>query len=86
MSGNTLLEIFQFAFKQNHSMETAILSVLDGLLCSVDERLGSLVALLDLSAAFDTLDHSVLLKWLLITYGDRDTILDWFVLTGLSPT
>ena len=60
MSGNTLLEIFQFAFKQNHSMETAILSVLDGLLCSADEGLVFLVALLDFSAAIDTLDHLII--------------------------
>ena len=57
-----LLEIFQSAYKHNHSTETAVLSVLDGLLCSADERLVSLVALLDLNAAFDTLDHSILLK------------------------
>ena len=54
LSGNNLLEIFQSAYRQNHSTETAVLSVLDGLLCSADERLVSLVALLDLSAAFDT--------------------------------
>ena len=33
------------------------MSVLDGLLCSADERLVFLVALLDFSAAIDTLDH-----------------------------
>ena len=53
LSGNNLLEIFQSAYRQNHSTETAVLSVLDGLLGSADERLVSLVALLDLSAAFD---------------------------------
>ena len=52
LSGNNLFEIFQSAYKQNHSTETAVLSVLDVLLCSRDERLVSLVALLDLSAAF----------------------------------
>ena len=62
MSGNNLFEIFQSVYKQNHSTETAVLNVLDGLLCSADERLVFLVALLDLSAAFDTLDHSILLK------------------------
>ena len=57
LSGNNLLKTFQSAFKQNHSTETAVLSVLEGMLSSADERLVSMVALLDLSAAFDTLDH-----------------------------
>ena len=36
------------------------------------------VALLDLSAAFVTLDHSVLLKRLEITFGTHDVVLAWF--------
>ena len=57
LSDNSLLKIFQFAYtyRQDYSTETDVLSVLDGLR-------GWLVALLDLSAAFDTLEHSVLLK------------------------
>ena len=35
------------------------------------------MALLDVSAAFDTLDYSVLLKWHETTYGVRDTVLDY---------
>ena len=54
LSGNNLLEIFQSSYKQNPSPETVVLSVLDGLLGSADERPVSLMALLDLSAAFDT--------------------------------
>ena len=54
LSGSNLLEIFQSAYKQTHSTEIAVLSVLDGLLGSAEKRPVSLVALLDLSAAFDT--------------------------------
>ena len=79
LSCNNLSEIFQSAYRQNHSTDTAVLSVLDGLLGSADERLVSLVALLDLSAAFDTLDHPILLKRLETTLGVMGTVLDWFV-------
>ena len=79
LSGNNLLEIFQSTYRQNHSSEIAVFSVLDSLLGSADERLVSLVALLDLSAAFDTLDHPILLKRLETTFDVRGTVLDWFV-------
>ena len=55
------------------------MSVLDSLLGSAKKRLVYLVALLDLSAVFDTLDHSIVLKRLETTYGVRGTVLDWFV-------
>ena len=59
-------------------METAVQSVMDCLLSKADEKLVSLVALLDLSAAFDTLDHSILTKRLDATFGVRGIVLDWF--------
>ena len=78
LSSNDLLEICQSAYRKDHSTETAVLSVFDGLLFSVDERLVSLLALLDLSATFDTLDHTILLQRLEMTDGVRGIVLDWF--------
>ena len=43
-----------------------------------DERLVSMIVLLDLGAAFDTLDHSILLQTLEVTFGVRDAAVEWF--------
>ncbi|PIK52144.1 putative RNA-directed DNA polymerase from mobile element jockey-like [Apostichopus japonicus] len=59
---NNLLEEKQSAYREGHSVETAVLSVLDGLLTNADKKLIAVTALLDLSAALDTLDHSILLR------------------------
>ena len=77
LSERNLLEVHQSAYRKGHSAETAVLGVLQGLYTRTDERLVSLVALLDLSAAFDTIDHSILLKRLDITFGVRGTALAW---------
>ena len=45
--------------QKTHSTQTALLSVVDGLFRNSDDRLVSVLALLDLSAAFDTLDHPI---------------------------
>ena len=77
LSENNLLEIRQPAYWKNHSTETALLSVVDGLLRNADDRLVSVLALLDLSAAFDTLDHPILLQRLETTFGISGTAF-WF--------
>ena len=77
LSENDLLEISQSAYRKNHNTETALLSVVDGLLRNADDRLVSVLALLDLSAAFDTLDHPILLQRLETTFGISGTVLHW---------
>ena len=62
LSRNSLREVCQSAYRQNHSTETLLLSVTDSLLCKADNRLVSLLTLLDQSAAFDTIDHKILLN------------------------
>ena len=78
----------QRTYKKNHSTETAALSVLDCLLVKAYERLVSLIALLHLSAVFDTLDHSILRKRLEVTFGVRDAAREWFAsyLSGRCQT
>ena len=54
---SNLYEIFQSAYRQLHSTETALLGVQNDLLQAVDNEGGAILVLLDLSAAFDTIDH-----------------------------
>ena len=54
---NDLLDKFQSAYPQGSSYETAILCVLNDVLCSAGGGDFVLLVLLDLNAAFDTIDH-----------------------------
>jgi hypothetical protein len=73
-----LLDPFQSAYRPAHSTETAVLRVLNDLLCSVDAGDLVLLALLDLSAAFDTIDHQLLLQRLSAEVGITGSALLWF--------
>ena len=75
---NNLSETFQSAYRPNHSTETALLRVVNDLLSIIDNGSVSSLNLLDLSAAFDTIDHEILLKRLEATYGISGTALKWF--------
>ena len=57
------MEELQSAYKTGHSTETALLRIHNDLLCGV-ERESAAALLLDLSAAFDTVDHQSFLQLL----------------------
>ena len=51
-------EMFQFAYNNFHSTETALVRVQNDILCAIDNNESVILLLLDLSAAFDTVNHS----------------------------
>lgn len=59
-----MLDKFQSGFRAFHSTETALLKVMNDILCCLDSGDGVILVFLDLSAAFDTIDHSILLNHL----------------------
>ena len=76
---NNFDEKLQSAYKKLHSTETALLRVHDDILRTVLDRGSTVVLLLlDLSAAFDTVDHGLLLHRLNTRFGIKDKVRAWF--------
>lgn len=74
---NSLFEKFQSGFRSNHSTETALIRVTNDLMVAADEGSPTLLLLLDLTAAFDTVDHKILLHRLQTIVGFSGA-LGWF--------
>ena len=75
--GNNLMPRLQSAYRRHHSTETALLRVVSDILRAVDSGKVALLSLLDLSAAFDTVDHSILLDRLHVAFGIGGAALGW---------
>ena len=59
--GNKLLPAYQSTYRKKHSCETSLVKLVDDLLWAMEEQLVTAVVILDLSAAFNTVDHDLLL-------------------------
>ena len=77
ISINNLSDPFQSAYKAHHGTETALLRVNNDILTALDNGEITALILLDLSAAFDTVDHSILLERLQSCIGVGGTALKW---------
>ena len=75
---NGLNERFQSAYKKFHSTETALLRVHNDINIAIDSQNSVILLLLDFSAAFDTVDHTILLKRLSSRFNINGKALEWF--------
>ena len=78
LEANQLNEPLESAYKPFHSCETALVRVHNDILVSIDKRHCVMLLLLDLSAAFDTMDHDILLTGLYSKYSISGIALEWF--------
>ena len=75
---NELNKVFQSAYKRYHSTETVLIRVQNDILHSIDDGGCVMLLLLDMSAGFDTVDHSILLSRLSTSFGINGKALAWF--------
>jgi len=68
----------QSAYRSHHSTETAVLKVLRDILYAVDDGDLSVLALLDLSSAFDAVNHDILLTRLRVSFAISGAVLGLF--------
>ena len=77
LAANSLDSHSQYGYKKSHSCETLLLKLIDDILVGVDNKFGVVVMIVDLSAAFDTVDHALLLNMLQFKYHITGSALKW---------
>jgi len=77
LDAHGLMPQLQSAYRCLHSTETALLKALSDKYSAIDRQQMILLGLLDLSAAFDCVDHDILLCWLRFKFGICGPALDW---------
>ena len=79
-----LMPNYQSAYRPGYSCEAALVKIMNDLLWSMENQEVTAIMAIDLSAAFDRVDHDILLKALEIIFGIGGNALKWFG-TYLTP-
>ena len=74
---NKLLPPYQSAYRRYHGVETAMLKMYSDILNAVDLNLVTIVVMIDLSAAFDTIDIPIVLQLMRTEFGIDNMALKW---------
>jgi len=82
LADNDLMPFVQSAYRQGHSTKAAVLKVISDIIDAADTLCGktlwvTLLGLLDMSAAFDTVDHKILHERLEVSFGVKGQALAW---------
>ena len=75
---NALYPVLQSSYRKQHSTETALLKVMNDIILKMNSQHVTLLVKLDLSAAFDSVDHRILLDRLHDEIGICGNAFNWF--------
>ena len=67
----------QSGYRRYHSTETVLIKIFNDVCCALDDGRNAVLVLLDLSSAFDTVDHEILLQRLQTIFGFTGQVLKW---------
>ena len=77
-NANDLIPQYQSAYRANHSCDTLLLRLLNDALWNMENGKATILTAMDLLAAFDMVDHDILLNILHDQFGFAGTALNWF--------
>ena len=77
LADHNIISKKQYGFRENYSTYMALIDLVDNISSNIDNKKHSIGIFLDLSKAFDTIDHQILLRKLQC-YGIRGIACDWF--------
>ena len=75
---NNLQDEYQSAYRPGFSTETALMKITDDILTALDKNISTALIMIDMSSAFDTIHHKILLNRLSKSFGLKNEVLEWF--------